>query len=86
MANRQKRVMFSVGGVLSFGSVLTVAVAVGLPFWVQATVLCRTGAELVNATGHELDKFLGRVSYGLFHGERVKQCGLGGRPFRFSCE
>ncbi|KAM4627435.1 clarin-1 [Polymixia lowei] len=84
MPNRQKRIIFSIAGVLSFACVLTVAVAVGLPSWVNSTVLCQTGAELVNASGLELDKFLGKVSYGLFHGERVKQCGLGGRPLRFS--
>ncbi|KAM3874899.1 clarin-1 [Diretmus argenteus] len=84
MPSRQKRVIFSISGVFGFSCVLTAAVATGLPFWVKGTVLCRTGAELVNASGPELDKFLGKVSYGLFHGQRVKQCGLGGRPFRFS--
>uniref|UniRef100_A0A3Q3WT90 Uncharacterized protein n=1 Tax=Mola mola TaxID=94237 RepID=A0A3Q3WT90_MOLML len=43
-----------------------------------------SGSRLVNATGAELDKFLGELSYGLFHGLRVKQCGLGGRASRFS--
>ncbi|XP_071389028.1 clarin-1 isoform X1 [Centroberyx affinis] len=84
MPSRQKRVIFSISGVFGFSCVLTAAVATGLPFWVSGTVLCRTGAELVNASGPELDKFLGKVSYGLFHGQRVRQCGLGGRPYRFS--
>ncbi|XP_070762609.1 clarin-1 [Enoplosus armatus] len=84
MPSRQKQLIFSISGLFGFSCALTAAVATGLPFWLNGTVLCRTGAELVNATGAELDKFLGDVSYGLFHGQRVKQCGLGGRPSRFS--
>ncbi|CAL8374672.1 unnamed protein product [Gadus morhua 'NCC'] len=83
MPNRQKRTVFCVAGALGFVCVLTVAVSLGLPRWLHGTVLCHTGAQLVNASGAELDKFLGRLSYGLFQGERVKQCGLGGRPLRF---
>lgn len=86
MPSRQKQLIFSISGLLGLSCALTAAVATGLPFWLDGTVLCRTGAELVNATGPELDKFLGEVSYGLFHGHRVKQCGLGGRASRFSCE
>ena len=86
MPNRQKRTVFCVAGALGFVCVLTVAVSLGLPRWLHGTVLCHTGAQLVNASGAELDKFLGRLSYGLFQGERVKQCGLGGRPLRFYCE
>uniref|UniRef100_UPI0009B43F1A clarin-1 n=1 Tax=Monopterus albus TaxID=43700 RepID=UPI0009B43F1A len=81
---RQKQLLFSVSGFVGFSCALTAAVATGLPFWINGTMLCRTGAELVNATGPELNKFLGELSYGLFQGERVKQCGLGGRPSRFS--
>ncbi|XP_060903353.1 clarin-1 [Labrus mixtus] len=84
MPSRQKQLLFSLCGLLGFSCALTAAVAAGLPFWLRGTVLCRTGADLVNATGPELDKFLGQLSYGLFHGERVKACGLGGRPSRFS--
>ncbi|XP_072247929.1 clarin-1 [Leuresthes tenuis] len=84
MPSRQKQLLFSVSGFLSLSCALTAAVAAGLPFWLRGVALCRTGAELVNATGPELDKFLGELSYGLFHGNRVKQCGLGGRSFRFS--
>ncbi|XP_040902079.1 clarin-1 [Toxotes jaculatrix] len=84
MPSRQKQLIFSISGLFGFSCALTAAVATGLPFWLNGTVLCRTGAELVNATGPELDKFLGDLSYGLFHGQRVKQCGLGGRPSRFS--
>ena len=86
MPGRQKRLLFSLCGLLGFVCALTAAVAAGLPAWLSGTVLCRTGAELVNATGPELDKFLGELSFGLFHGVRVKQCGLGGRATRFSCE
>ncbi|XP_028856003.1 clarin-1 [Denticeps clupeoides] len=84
MAGRQKRVLFSAAGALSFACALLAAAAVGTQSWVKGTVLCKTGAQLVNASEPELEKFIGRVSYGLFHGQRVKQCGLGGRPFRFS--
>ncbi|XP_038153718.1 clarin-1 isoform X1 [Cyprinodon tularosa] len=84
MPNRQKQVLFCSAGILSLCCALSAAVISGLPFWLRGSVLCRTGAELVNATGAELDQFVGDLSYGLFHGERVKQCGLGGRPSRFS--
>ncbi|KAI4901369.1 hypothetical protein NFI96_014164 [Prochilodus magdalenae] len=84
MPSLQKKVVFSVGGVLSFAAVLLVAAAMGTRWWVNASVLCQTGAQLVNATGSELNKFMGTVSYGLFHGQRLKQCGLGGRPLSFS--
>ncbi|XP_037534330.1 clarin-1 isoform X2 [Nematolebias whitei] len=84
MPNRQKQVLFSCAGLVGLSCALMAAVATGLPFWVRGSVLCRTGAELVNATGPELEKFVGELSFGLFHGQRVKQCGLGGRPARFS--
>ncbi|XP_053736805.1 clarin-1 [Synchiropus splendidus] len=84
MPSRHKRLLFCTCGLSSLCCALAAAVATGLPLWVQGTVLCRTGAELVNASGAELDKFLGGLSYGLFGGERVKQCGLGGRASRFS--
>ncbi|KAJ7995088.1 hypothetical protein DPEC_G00240940 [Dallia pectoralis] len=84
MPNLQKQLIFSVGGVLSFSCVLVVAAAMGTQFWVQGNILCTTGADLVNATGQELDQFIGKFNYGLFQGQTVKQCGLGGRTFRFS--
>lgn len=86
MVSLQKKVMFSLAGLLSFSCVLIVAAAMGSSNWVKATVLCKTGAQLVNATESELEKFISSVSYGLFHGQRLKQCGLGGRSFSFSCE
>ncbi|KFV82047.1 Clarin-1, partial [Struthio camelus australis] len=46
--------------------------------------LCRTGALLVNASGAELQQFLGDLRYGLFQGQRLRQCGLGSRPLRFT--
>nr|XP_033486402.1 clarin-1 [Epinephelus lanceolatus] len=86
MPSRQKQLLFSTSGLLGLCCALTAAVSTGLPLWLRGAVLCRTGAELVNATGAELDQFLGELQYGLFSGHRVKQCGLGGRPSRFSCE
>ncbi|XP_023133576.1 clarin-1 [Amphiprion ocellaris] len=84
MPSRQKQLLFSVSGLLGFSCALTAAVATGLPLWLRGAALCRTGAELVNASEPELEKFLGELSYGLFSGQRVKQCGLGGRASRFS--
>ncbi|KFU94979.1 Clarin-1 [Chaetura pelagica] len=84
MPAQQKRILFCTAGVLSFACALGAAAAVGAQRWVRGTVLCRTGALLVNASGQELHKFIGQIHYGLFHGERLRQCGLGGRPVRFS--
>ncbi|XP_036937220.1 clarin-1 [Acanthopagrus latus] len=84
MPNRQKQLLFSFSGLLGLSCALTAAVAAGLPLWLRGSVLCRTGAELVNATGPELDKFLGELSYGLWAGQRLKTCGLGGRASRFT--
>ncbi|EPQ06033.1 Protein FAM188B2 [Myotis brandtii] len=84
MPNQQKKVIFCMAGVLSFVCALGVVTALGTPLWIKATFLCKTGALLVNASGQELDKFMGEMQYGLFHGEGVRQCGLGVRPFRFS--
>nr|XP_008519197.1 PREDICTED: clarin-1 isoform X2 [Equus przewalskii] len=84
MPNQQKKVIFCMAGVLSFVCALGVVTALGTPLWIKATFLCKTGALLVNASGQELDKFMGEMQYGLFHGAGVRQCGLGARPFQFS--
>ncbi|XP_010125376.1 PREDICTED: clarin-1 isoform X1 [Chlamydotis macqueenii] len=84
MPAQQKKILFCVAGALSFACALGTAAAVGTQLWVRGTMLCQTGALLVNATGQELEKFIGKIQYGLFYGERVRQCGLGGRPFQFS--
>uniref|UniRef100_A0A8C8SBR3 Clarin 1 n=1 Tax=Pelusios castaneus TaxID=367368 RepID=A0A8C8SBR3_9SAUR len=84
MPAQQKKVIFCIAGVLSFSCALSIIAAIGTQLWVKGTTLCKTGALLVNATGPELEKFIGEIQYGLFYGERVRQCGLGGRPFRFS--
>ncbi|XP_027503317.1 clarin-1 isoform X1 [Corapipo altera] len=80
----QKKLIFCTAGVLSLACALGTAAAVGTQLWVRGTTLCTTGALLVNATGPELHKFIGEIQYGLFSGQRVRQCGLGGRPFQFS--
>ncbi|XP_048810724.1 clarin-1 isoform X2 [Lagopus muta] len=80
----QKKILFCLAGAFSFVCALGTAAAIGTQLWVKGTILCKTGALLVNATGPELEKFIGEIRYGLFHGERVRQCGLGGRPFQFS--
>ncbi|XP_071995684.1 clarin-1 [Engystomops pustulosus] len=84
MPKLQKKVLFCLAGTLSFACALAIAAALGVQLWVKGTVLCKTGALLVNATGDELQKFIGEIEYGLFYGQRVKQCGLGGRPTKFS--
>ncbi|XP_074690724.1 clarin-1 isoform X2 [Strix aluco] len=84
MPAQQKKIIFCIAGVLSFACALGTAAAIGTQLWVKGTILCKTGALLVNATSHELEKFIGEIQYGLFYGERVRQCGLGGRPFQFS--
>lgn len=86
MPKLQQKVLFCLAGVLSFSCALAIAAALGIQLWVQGTVLCKTGALLVNATGDELQKFIGEIQYGLFYGQRVKHCGLGGRPTEFSCK
>ncbi|XP_050758794.1 clarin-1 isoform X1 [Gymnogyps californianus] len=84
MPAQQKKIIFCIAGVLSFACALGAAAAIGTQLWVKGTTLCKTGALLVNATGQELEKFIGEIQYGLFYGERVRQCGLGGRPVQFS--
>nr|XP_006202866.1 clarin-1 isoform X1 [Vicugna pacos] len=84
MPSQQKKVIFCMAGALSFVCAFGVVTALGTPLWIKATFLCKTGALLVNASGQELDKFMGEMQYGLFHGEGVRQCGLGARPFRIS--
>ncbi|XP_068172822.1 clarin-1 [Antennarius striatus] len=84
MPTRQQRLVFSVSGALGLSCALAAAVATGLPHWLTARLLCRGAAERVNATGTELEQFAGGLSYGLFHGMKVKRCGLGARTSRLS--
>ncbi|XP_063264618.1 clarin-1 isoform X1 [Prinia subflava] len=84
MPAQQKKLLFCTAGVLSLACALGTAAAVGSQLWVRGSVLCTTGALLVNASGAELHKFIGDIQYGLFSGQRVRQCGLGGRPLHFS--
>ncbi|XP_013913423.1 PREDICTED: clarin-1 [Thamnophis sirtalis] len=84
MPAQQKKVLFCIAGVFSFACALAIAAAIGTQLWIRGKIICKTGALLVNATGQELDKFIGEIQYGLFYGEKVRQCGLGGRPFQFS--
>ncbi|XP_050834020.1 clarin-1 isoform X1 [Serinus canaria] len=84
MPAQQKKLLFCTAGVLSLACALGTAAAVGSQLWVRGSILCSTGALLVNASGPELHKFIGDIQYGLFSGQRVRQCGLGGRPFQFS--
>ncbi|NXR70374.1 CLRN1 protein, partial [Rhadina sibilatrix] len=67
----QKKLIFCTAGVLSLACALGAAAAVGTQLWVRGSVLCTTGALLVNASGPELHKFIGDIQYGLFSGQQT---------------
>ncbi|XP_042322651.1 clarin-2 [Sceloporus undulatus] len=79
-----KRTVFALIAALSFSSFILILVAMGTQKWMTAKILCKTGAELVNATDPELVKFMGEIYYGLFGGGKMRKCGLGGRRSRFT--
>ncbi|XP_020665491.1 clarin-2 [Pogona vitticeps] len=79
-----KCTLFLFIAVLSFISFILILIALGTQKWMAAKILCKTGAELVNATDPELVKFMGEIYYGLFGGGKMRQCGLGGRHSRFT--
>lgn len=64
---------------LCVGSVLLLLVALCTERWVTARILCKTGADIVNASLPELEQFVGDMYYGLFQGGKTKRCGLGRR-------
>lgn len=64
---------------LCVGSVVLLVVALATERWVTGRILCKTGAEIVNASHPELDQFIGDIYYGLFQGGKSKRCGLGKR-------
>ncbi|XP_062865137.1 clarin-2 [Trichomycterus rosablanca] len=74
-----KRIVFSLGSLLSVGSAALLVVALSTERWITATLLCQTGADLVNASQPELSQFTGDVYYGLFRGGKTRRCGLGSR-------
>ncbi|XP_007443181.1 clarin-2 [Python bivittatus] len=78
-----QKTFFCVSAGLSFASFILILVAMGTQKWMTGKILCKTGAELVNATDPELVKFMGEIYYGLFGGRKMRQCGLGGRPSKF---
>ncbi|XP_047434832.1 clarin-2 [Mugil cephalus] len=79
MPSLWKRITFSVASVLCVGSVVLLVVALSTERWVTGRILCKTGAELVNASHPELEQFIGDIYYGLFQGGKTKNCGLGNR-------
>uniref|UniRef100_A0A8D0B568 Clarin 2 n=1 Tax=Salvator merianae TaxID=96440 RepID=A0A8D0B568_SALMN len=79
-----KRTLFAFTAILSFASFILILVSMSTQKWVTGKILCKTGAELVNATDPELVKFMGEIYYGLFGGGKVRQCGLGSRRSRFT--
>lgn len=79
-----KKTLFALASLISFVSSILIVVAMGTPKWVTGKILCKTGADLVNATDPELVKFIGEIYYGLFRGGKIRQCGLGGRRSKFT--
>ncbi|KAK2918797.1 clarin-2 [Channa argus] len=79
MPSLWKRITFWVASVLCVGSVVLLVVALSTERWVTGRIVCKTGAEIVNASHLELDQFVGDISYGLFQGGKIKNCGLGNR-------
>uniref|UniRef100_A0A8D0GM95 Clarin 2 n=1 Tax=Sphenodon punctatus TaxID=8508 RepID=A0A8D0GM95_SPHPU len=79
-----KRTLFALVSALSFVSFILITVAMASQNWMSGKILCKTGAELVNATDPELVKFIGDIHYGIFRGGKVRQCGLGGRRSKFT--
>ncbi|XP_060103274.1 clarin-2 [Heteronotia binoei] len=79
-----KQTLFALISASSFASFILVLVAMGTPKWMAGKILCKTGAELVNATDPELVKFIGEIYYGLFGGGKMRKCGLGGRRSKFT--
>ncbi|XP_006030016.1 clarin-2 [Alligator sinensis] len=79
-----KKTLFALASAMSFVSFILIVVAMGTQKWITGKILCKTGADLVNATDPELVKFIGDIYYGLFRGGKVRQCGLGGRRSKFT--
>ncbi|NXG68794.1 CLRN2 protein, partial [Baryphthengus martii] len=79
-----KKTLFALASLISFVSFVLIVVAMGTPKWMTGKILCKTGADLVNATDPELVKFIGEIYYGLFRGGKIRQCGLGGRRSKFT--
>lgn len=82
MPSLWKRITFSFASVLCVGSVALLVVALSTEQWVTARILCKTGAEIVNASDPELEQFIGDIYFGLFQGRKAKRCGLGKRRSR----
>ncbi|XP_023655229.2 clarin-2 [Paramormyrops kingsleyae] len=74
-----KKITFSFASLLNIASVVLTVVALSTEKWVIGRILCQTGADLVNASDPELDKFIGDIYFGLFQGGKIWKCGLGSR-------
>ncbi|XP_066574174.1 clarin-2 [Amia ocellicauda] len=77
-----KRILLALASALSLSSAVLLAVALTTERWTRGRILCKTGAELVNASAPELVLFLGDIHFGLFQGAKIRQCGLGSRRSR----
>ncbi|KAK6493831.1 clarin-2-like [Huso huso] len=74
-----KKTLFCLASILSIASVVLLVTALVTQKWVTGKILCKTGADLVNASDPELVKFIGDIYYGMFQGGKNWQCGLGNR-------
>uniref|UniRef100_A0A8C6SN31 Clarin 2 n=1 Tax=Neogobius melanostomus TaxID=47308 RepID=A0A8C6SN31_9GOBI len=79
MPSLWKRITFSAASVLCVGSVALLVVAMSTERWITGRILCKTGAEIVNASNPEMEQFTGHIYFGLFQGGKTKNCGLGNR-------
>ncbi|KAJ0033555.1 hypothetical protein NQD34_000662 [Periophthalmus magnuspinnatus] len=79
MPSLWKQITFSAASVLCVGSVVLLVVALSTERWITGRILCKTGAEIVNASNPEMEQFMGHIYFGLFQGGKTKNCGLGNR-------
>ncbi|KAM6972286.1 clarin-2 [Aplochiton taeniatus] len=79
MPSLWKRITFSFASVLCIASVTLLVVALATERWVRGRILCKTGADIVNASDPELGQFTGDIYFGLFQGGKTRRCGLGSR-------
>ncbi|MGH0137766.1 UNVERIFIED_CONTAM: hypothetical protein FKN15_064593 [Acipenser sinensis] len=63
-----KKTLFCLASILSIASVVLLVTALVTQKWVTGKILCKTGADLVNASDPELVKFIGDIYYGMFQG------------------
>ncbi|TNM85789.1 hypothetical protein fugu_008060 [Takifugu bimaculatus] len=73
MPSLWKRITFSFASVLCVGSVALLVVALSTEQWVTARILCKTGAEIVNASHPELEQFIGDIYFRFIPGTKGQE-------------